>query len=901
MKTKEILIKIFIVFSFVIIISIAVLGLLGIKEKVGFLSDFNLNIDKTLYINGLDINETKKLFTLDDKLDYNSITNYIFTNDSITNYSYDFRIKYYSKVFRNSDIYDVYPNIENILNNNNFIKEIKMGEKGSPFGDFISSKIIYTEKIDNIKYNLKLKGYFILLTVIFTFIFFLFLCLMFYLKERICKILLLIYSRIYYLFLFIYNNINNNKNNANIPIIVFIIFFPFVFLFYWNVSSSMPYYYAWDSSLIFSSDILLSYINIVPGHMLHPNLVSLVLYKWIFLPIGVFFNIISPINLQTFQSSLNPYMYLIDISEYIFNVNTIIMFLFITIMYINIIKIFKIVNITNNRVKIFLFSISILIILSFSTFMTNSIIYQIVVIRYDSIAFLLGSISLYFIVLSSETNTCYEKKHIFYIFLSSLFIGAALLSKFQMASWLFILFFIYVVLNIDKFNSSTKIINYKIAYNLLYIDVIILIIINIIICYLFYNKRILATIFLYDINFHYILIISNLVNIFFILLSVFTILVRKNKINISNSLKIILNNFIYYILISFLPILSAFLLPKGLDIFFNVWIMVYDGGVLFLSLFKWNWENSPYSSYGKNVIIMGAVITLIVIIMFIYFFKYKKLIKNKISNTNLLKILLSIFLLVISLFLLKGLRISSNKDLIIAATIILISLLMFIKTIILYLSNCKKIVLNIFIFILFILSLKYILNIYKNDFDFIGFNDNTYFYNLEYWKTYINAYNYDPTLQKIMDNTYTNDNIWNSLFFWSKNTKNIKNLLKQINIKNNQIYNTIIAEQGSFISNNKAESITFIDKYISGGLMLPIYDETKFLVFARSDYDFYFISDIEIKVMNNNEIEFIDYDFYINNNKYFVYKIKTGHFFSKGEDFMNRCFVLINDKLAKGL
>ncbi|MBW5392439.1 hypothetical protein E6A49_06930, partial [Brachyspira pilosicoli] len=86
MKTKEILIKIFIVFSFVIIISIAVLGLLGIKERVGFLSDFNLNIDKTLYINGLDINETKKLFTLDDKLDYNSITNYIFTNDSITNY-----------------------------------------------------------------------------------------------------------------------------------------------------------------------------------------------------------------------------------------------------------------------------------------------------------------------------------------------------------------------------------------------------------------------------------------------------------------------------------------------------------------------------------------------------------------------------------------------------------------------------------------------------------------------------------------------------------------------------------------------------------------------------------------------------------------------------------------------
>ena len=155
MKNKNLLFKISIIIASVLILSIIILSLLGLKERVGYLSEFRLNIDKTLEINGLDIEETKTLFMIEDE---SSITNYILTNDSITNYSYDFRIKYYSKVFRNSDIYGVYPNIDNILSNNGYIKEINIGESGSPFGNFISTKIIDTEKIDNVNYILKLKN-----------------------------------------------------------------------------------------------------------------------------------------------------------------------------------------------------------------------------------------------------------------------------------------------------------------------------------------------------------------------------------------------------------------------------------------------------------------------------------------------------------------------------------------------------------------------------------------------------------------------------------------------------------------------------------------------------------------------------------------------------------------------
>ena len=155
MKNKNLLFKISIIIASVLILSIIILSLLGLKERVGYLSEFRLNIDKTLEINGLDIEETKTLFMIEDE---SSITNYIFTNDSITNYSYDFRIKYYSKVFRNSDIYGVYPNIDNILSNNGFIKEINIGESGSPFGNFISDKEFSSDnKIENINYTLKIK------------------------------------------------------------------------------------------------------------------------------------------------------------------------------------------------------------------------------------------------------------------------------------------------------------------------------------------------------------------------------------------------------------------------------------------------------------------------------------------------------------------------------------------------------------------------------------------------------------------------------------------------------------------------------------------------------------------------------------------------------------------------
>ena len=145
-KNKNLFLKIYI--SFVIIISIAliILQILGSKNRVGYLTDFKLNVYKTLELNNLE--------NINNELDEEGLKNFILNNENITNYIYQFRIRYYDKVFRNSDIYGVYPDLSNLPN---YIESAQMREKGSPFGDLISNKIIEEDKIDNINYTLKVK------------------------------------------------------------------------------------------------------------------------------------------------------------------------------------------------------------------------------------------------------------------------------------------------------------------------------------------------------------------------------------------------------------------------------------------------------------------------------------------------------------------------------------------------------------------------------------------------------------------------------------------------------------------------------------------------------------------------------------------------------------------------
>ena len=161
---KKVFYKIYALFIIILIISLITLAFLGSNKRIGYLSDFNLNIDKTLELNGL--THIKYNYIINNKLDEESLKNYIITNESINEYSYGYRVKYYSKVFRNSDVYGVYIDTNKIIEDNNFIKEILINGSGNPFGNLVSDKIIDFEKIDNVNYILKIKKDIIFLFII---------------------------------------------------------------------------------------------------------------------------------------------------------------------------------------------------------------------------------------------------------------------------------------------------------------------------------------------------------------------------------------------------------------------------------------------------------------------------------------------------------------------------------------------------------------------------------------------------------------------------------------------------------------------------------------------------------------------------------------------------------------
>ena len=179
---KKILVRVYFVLLFLCFISLIVLSILGSKSRVGYLEILSLN-----------------------------------ENDSYSNnYIYNFQIKYYDKVFRNSDIYGVYLNTNSLPD---YVKEIKMNDNlGTPFGTLISSKEITENKIDNVKYTLKIK--------ISIFLLFILLILLFAIFVYI--------SDLFVLFLFIFLILFNISVN-----VIFIVFILLVLLLFIRKSKSL--------------------------------------------------------------------------------------------------------------------------------------------------------------------------------------------------------------------------------------------------------------------------------------------------------------------------------------------------------------------------------------------------------------------------------------------------------------------------------------------------------------------------------------------------------------------------------------------------------------------------------------------------------------------------------------
>ena len=73
-KNKNLFLKIYIPFVIIISIALIILQILGSKNRIGYLTDFNLEIYKTLELNNL--NDIREEFTIDGKLDEEYVINY---------------------------------------------------------------------------------------------------------------------------------------------------------------------------------------------------------------------------------------------------------------------------------------------------------------------------------------------------------------------------------------------------------------------------------------------------------------------------------------------------------------------------------------------------------------------------------------------------------------------------------------------------------------------------------------------------------------------------------------------------------------------------------------------------------------------------------------------------------
>ena len=893
MKHKNLFLKIYISFVIITIIALIVLQILGSKKRVGYLTDFNLNIERTLELNNLSY--IIEDFIIDNELDEKSIKNYILTNENITNYVYQFRIRYYDKVFRNSDIYGVYVDLNDLPD---YMENAEMEEGGSPYGNFISDrKTIEEEKID-VSYILKIKQNFesdikIIISILFIIPILLIISkiLNFFLVKKLSlfqNIISKLNSKIYTDNYYNKNILYNDSKYNNYFIIAFIIFFPFIILIYQSIYVSFPYYYSWDSTHIYTMDILLSQSGIMPDHFFHPNMFPLVLYKYIFVPIWKLLNIISITNISELENSVNPYLPYSEFAEYILSICRLSFMSFCAFMYINIIKIMG--RHTQNFNKIYLFINALLFLLI--SFIWGSSVLLNTVIRYETIGLLLASISLYFTIMASDIEDKYSLNHILCILASGFFVGAAFLSKILFAGFMVASPLIYMSLNNYGYKYSNELNNkyLKISFNILLVSTIIIIIFYLIFAYFVMTEKIIPTAFLNLSHKNSLLILGFIFPLSFLILTIFIFLILINKIVINSKIKAIIYPFTLYIVSCVYPIFFAITLPKGMHTLFNTYIFSYGLG--------------HFSIFATMVINSKYIIAIVILIVLVYFaYNIIKTIKlSNILNINriILQIIMSIILVLFAFLIKKGLR-ADEKDLIIANSLLIIALFVLYRNI-LYV-DIKKYFSVIFI----IISLLYISNQLLN---LINFNKNitksSYVFTQTEWKDFSYGFRENKYVN-IMQNAYKTEEAWNAAFYWTRNIKQVRKLLSQIAIKNNYLKDTAIAENGIYLSKDKL--ITNIDENLKGGLLIPLSDEVN-KIYLRTDYDFYLIT---AKEYTNNDERIIikDFQFYINNEPYYIYKLNMNTWteldygYNGNYEFSNEeiedAFILISDKLAKGL
>ena len=881
MKNKKLIIIVLPIILLIIIFTL--LNMLGNKTRIGYIEDITLNIDDTLSINNI----TNDLIITNNQ---EFKKEYINTNMYLQNYLYNFRISYYSKVFRNSDIYEVYPNINKIIEANTNIISINIDKKGSPFGKITSYILLYDKKIDNVEYTLKIKSY-------------------------ILKILFLIITFITLIFIFIYllniiyKNINNfnfsnykkithyNQNNQyiNIFIFSFIIVLFLVLIIYQNIVLRYPFNFGWESQA-FILDIFLSVNNRMKDVFIWPGITPDILFKYIFIPIGKLFNILNIPTFNDLKQSLNPFFLYKEFVDYIFIVNRAILLIFSIIMYINIINILKPTFHLLNKYLLYIIAIFIAI-LAFILPSTLTLFFY----RPEPSGLLMWSIALFFTIKASKTNSYYYHK--LYIILSGLFIGFAYLQKLLFFGGVIIIPLIYFIIKENEFEYKN--IYDKKSFLIFVILTSVLIIFNIILYYIIVNKKLIAVNF-FILNrkgisnpLTKILIAQLILPIICIFISLFLYMIKIKKIQLPNIVKIYIYYFVIYITSVISSILITLTLPNGIQSLFNGYLFSFAPTQFFLSIISKNIGNN-----SSIPIIITSIIIFLLLLIPIY--KFNIFYSKRRLFFSVLMLLISIF---INYVLSRG-RLNihysglgvTGLDQLVGFSFIIISIIVLLREALLNIK-LKYISVSMFSIIVIIYSyfcfnrMEFVYNKYTEH--------SSYFYTIKEWITW-SYYNLRGTeYVNILKNVYSDDKSINYVIRWSKDIKKVKTLLLSIN-NNNNLSDTIIAAENQYLDIDKNKQITYIDSKLEGNLIVKLKNDNENKIYLREDYNFYLISKNKCREIDERIIEMPNIQFQINEINYNIYLLTmsdwikldygyNGEFIFDGKE-LEDSYILIEEK-----
>jgi hypothetical protein len=203
---------------------------------------------------------------------------------------------------------------------------------------------------------------------------------------------------------------------------------------YAAIASPYPYHATWDSSQVYTLDAMIAGAGQVPDHLFHPNMVPLVLYRHVFLPLGKLFGWISISSITELEAASNPYLAFAETAQYLIQLGVLFALVFLTFTYLTVFELLRPQLDALRGRAAWLLAVT----LAAVALASRNAPFMLVWVRHETIGIALWSVATYCTVRAARAPTARR-----FVVLAGLFSGAAVLSKVQLIGGVAVLPFLY--------------------------------------------------------------------------------------------------------------------------------------------------------------------------------------------------------------------------------------------------------------------------------------------------------------------------------------------------------------------------------------------------------------------------------------------------------------------------